>query len=321
MYYEVGFFGIVFLEIEPAITTNRHCHLVQDLADILRKMNLHQICIENSGNFVINEIKVKANDFVNKNQSIILLQNLQTKTLMEIRSEFSGKPIKIYKNVRDIVKKGDIIMDFDIEQSDEPQAPGLSKSPDNQATPRNDCGEDLLQALTINSETSKTSVSKVSDIPITDSIPEINLNLAQRLAKEDKQRLLKNRKLVLLVDLDQTLIHTTMSKSRAKIIPKDGISFQTEPKTPASTWYHTKLRPGTRDILENICHLFELYIVTFGTRSYADTIAQWLDPEQKYFSERILSRNSDGSGRFLLTHWFDNFWGLFEIFETLKSGF
>ena len=265
-------------------------------------MNSHQICIENSGNFVINEIKVKTNDFVEKNQSIILLRDLHTKTITEIRSEFSGKPIKIYKNVRDIVKKGDIIMDFDIEQSDEPQAPGLSKSPDNQATPRNDCGEDLLQALTINSETSKTSVSKVSDIPITASVPENKWNLDQRLAKEDKQRLLKNRKLVLIVDLDQTLIHTTMSKSRAKIIPKDVISFQTGPKTPASTWYHTKMRPGTEDFLENISHLFELYIVTFGTRSYADTITQWLDPEEKYFSKRILSRNSDGSGRFLLTH-------------------
>ena len=265
-------------------------------------MNLHQICIENSGNFVINEIKVKTNDFVDKNQSIILLKDLQTKILIEIRSEFSGKPIKIYKNVTDVVKKGNIIMDFDIEQSDEPQVPGLSKSPDNQATPRNDCGEDLLQALTISSETSKTSISKVCDIPITNSIPEINLNLAQRLAKGDKQRLLKNRKLVLIVDLDQTLIHTTMAKSRAKIIPKDGISFQTGPKTSASAWYHTKMRPGTRDFLENISHLFELYIVTFGTRSYADTIAQWLDPEQKYFSERIFSRNSDGSGRFLLTH-------------------
>ena len=32
---------------------------------------------------------------------------------------------------------------------------------------------------------------------------------AKQLGKEDEQRLLKNKKLVLLVDLDQTLIHTT----------------------------------------------------------------------------------------------------------------
>ena len=58
------------------------------------------------------------------------------------------------------------------------------------------------------------------------------------------------------------------------------------------------MRPGTEDFLKNINHLFELHIVTFGTRSYAEIIAQWLDPEQKYFSERILSRDSDGPGRY-----------------------
>ena len=35
---------------------------------------------------------------------------------------------------------------------------------------------------------------------------------AYHLAKLDEQRLLKNRKLVLVVDLDQTIIHTTMDK-------------------------------------------------------------------------------------------------------------
>lgn len=33
--------------------------------------------------------------------------------------------------------------------------------------------------------------------------------LAQKLGREDADRLLKDRKLVLLVDLDQTLVHTT----------------------------------------------------------------------------------------------------------------
>ena len=251
-------------------------------------MNFHQIYIENDGKFVIHDIKVKENDFVLKDQLIILLKDLQTENLIEIKAEFSGKLIKIYKNVDDKVRKGDIIMDFKIEQCDEPwvPSPGLPKYQGTRATPMNDCGEDLLQALTISSKTSKSS-SKDS---IIQSVPELNLKLAKNLAIEDKQRLLKNRKLVLLVDLDQTLIHTTMAKSSVKI--PNGISFQTGPKTSASsTWYHTKMRPGTEDFLKNVSFLFELHIVTFGTRSYADTIAEWLDPEQKYFSERILSRD------------------------------
>lgn len=38
---------------------------------------------------------------------------------------------------------------------------------------------------------------------------QVSEELAQKLGREDADRLLKDRKLVLLVDLDQTLVHTT----------------------------------------------------------------------------------------------------------------
>lgn len=38
---------------------------------------------------------------------------------------------------------------------------------------------------------------------------QVSEELAQKLGREDAERLLKDRKLVLLVDLDQTLVHTT----------------------------------------------------------------------------------------------------------------
>ena len=37
--------------------------------------------------------------------------------------------------------------------------------------------------------------------------------------------------------------------------------------------------------------LFQLHICTFGARLYAHTIAGFLDPDKKYFSYRILSRD------------------------------
>jgi len=55
--------------------------------------------------------------------------------------------------------------------------------------------------------------------------------------------------------------------------------------------YHTRLRPETRGFLERISKLYELHICTFGTRSYAHVIARHLDPEGKFFSDRILSRD------------------------------
>ena len=97
------------------------------------------------------------------------------------------------------------------------------------------------------------------------------LQEAENLGKIDEQRLLKNRRLVLLVDLDQTLIHTTNENIPAKM--KDVIHFQLGPKSP---WYHTMLRPGTTDFLKKISALYELHIVTFGARMYAHTIAKFL---------------------------------------------
>lgn len=40
-------------------------------------------------------------------------------------------------------------------------------------------------------------------------LPCLNSQQAEQLGREDQQRLHRNKKLVLMVDLDQTLIHTT----------------------------------------------------------------------------------------------------------------
>ena len=89
-----------------------------------------------------------------------------------------------------------------------------------------------------------------------------------------------------MVDLDQTVIHTTNENIPAKM--KNVIHFQLGPRSP---WYHTMIRPGTANFLKKISAMYELHIVTFGARLYAHTIAKFIDPESKYFSHRILSRD------------------------------
>lgn len=121
------------------------------------------------------------------------------------------------------------------------------------------------------------------------SVPELKVShkLAQKLGQEDTQRLLKDRKLVLLVDLDQTLIHTTNDNVPNNL--KDVYHFQLY--GPNSPWYHTRLRPGTPKFLEKMAPSFELHICTFGARNYAHQIAMFLDESGKFFSHRILSRD------------------------------
>ncbi|XP_020717658.1 RNA polymerase II subunit A C-terminal domain phosphatase isoform X2 [Ceratitis capitata] len=128
-----------------------------------------------------------------------------------------------------------------------------------------------------------------ASVPMVHSIPDLKVTqkLAQKLGHDDTRRLLQDRKLVLLVDLDQTVIHTTNDNVPINI--KCIYHFQLY--GPHSPWYHTRLRPGTPLFLERMSQFYELHICTFGARNYAHMIAQLLDPEGKYFSHRILSRD------------------------------
>uniref|UniRef100_A0A671SR46 RNA polymerase II subunit A C-terminal domain phosphatase n=1 Tax=Sinocyclocheilus anshuiensis TaxID=1608454 RepID=A0A671SR46_9TELE len=110
---------------------------------------------------------------------------------------------------------------------------------------------------------------------------------AEQLGREDQQRLHRNRKLVLMVDLDQTLIHTTEQHCQ-RMSNKGIFHFQLGRGEPM---LHTRLRPHCKDFLEKIAKLYELHVFTFGSRLYAHTIAGFLDPEKKLFSHRIMSRD------------------------------
>ncbi|XP_022663372.1 RNA polymerase II subunit A C-terminal domain phosphatase-like isoform X2 [Varroa jacobsoni] len=144
-----------------------------------------------------------------------------------------------------------------------------------------ECGADLRELEA--GEAGDASVSMIH------AIPELRINeqLSQSIGKADEQRLLGLRKLVLLVDLDQTLVHTTSEMIHPKL---KGVEHFTLPGN-RQLWYHTRIRPGTERFLEKISRLFELHIVTFGARPYAHHIASLLDKQKKYFQFRILSRD------------------------------
>ncbi|PSN32086.1 hypothetical protein C0J52_19241 [Blattella germanica] len=115
----------------------------------------------------------------------------------------------------------------------------------------------------------------------------LNASVPMTLGRADEKRLLKDRKLVLLVDLDQTLIHTTNDNIPANL--KDVYHFQLYGQ--GSPWYHTRLRPGAQKFLSEMSQIYELHICTFGARNYAHMIAAFLDGDGKFFSHRILSRD------------------------------
>ncbi|EED19432.1 RNA Polymerase II CTD phosphatase Fcp1, putative [Talaromyces stipitatus ATCC 10500] len=130
---------------------------------------------------------------------------------------------------------------------------------------------------------------------------------ATRVEEDAKRRLLASKRLSLVVDLDQTIIHATVDPTvgewkEDKNNPnheavKDVRAFQLTDDGPGmrGCWYYIKLRPGLESFLQNISKLYELHIYTMGTRAYAQNIANIIDPDRKLFGDRILSRDESGS--------------------------
>ncbi|PWW72119.1 hypothetical protein C7212DRAFT_287217 [Tuber magnatum] len=130
---------------------------------------------------------------------------------------------------------------------------------------------------------------------------------ATRLEAETKRRLLKSKKLSLVVDLDQTIIHATVDPTVGdwKNDPfcinhesvKDVQSFKLDEDIIGGrgTWYYVKMRPGLKEFLEHISQLYELHIYTMGTRAYAMSVKRIVDPDGRIFGERVLSRDESGS--------------------------
>jgi RNA polymerase II subunit A-like phosphatase len=130
---------------------------------------------------------------------------------------------------------------------------------------------------------------------------------ATRVEEDAKRRLLSSRRLSLVVDLDQTIIHATVDPTVGEWqedennpnheAVKEVKSFQLVDDGPGmrGCWYYIKLRPKLKEFLKTISEIYELHIYTMGTRAYAQNIANIVDPDRKIFGDRILSRDESGS--------------------------
>ncbi|EXJ59850.1 hypothetical protein A1O7_03997 [Cladophialophora yegresii CBS 114405] len=167
------------------------------------------------------------------------------------------------------------------------------------------CGKDMT-IVAVGSETTDADRAPIRMAHDTAHLT-ISREEASRIDEEAKRRLLSSRKLSLVVDLDQTIIHAAVEPTiREWMEDKDNPNhdavsdvraFQLTDDGPGmkGCWYYIKLRPGLAEFLDHISQLYELHIYTMGTRQYATEIAKLVDPEKKYFSDRILSRDESGS--------------------------
>jgi len=233
---------------------------------------MEDIKFTGTGPGVVKEVKVKKGGMLSQGTVILLYQLADDNSLHKVKCPKLGRVVNVRAKAKEPIKPGDVILSMT----------GGCPHPTIMKDMCAECGADLRK-LDDDKTGGNASVSMIH------SIPELKVSNTEAvdLGKQDQDRLRKSRKLVLLVDLDQTLIHTTNDNIPPNI--KDVYHFQLY--GPRSPWYHTRIRPGTASFLATISQMYELHICTFGARMYAHTIAAFLDPDGKYFSHRILSRD------------------------------
>lgn len=151
----------------------------------------------------------------------------------------------------------------------------------------------------------------------TDSKLKVSRREAEDIEQSLKKRLRESKKLVLVVDLDQTVIHCGVDPTIGewKKDPSNPnyetlkdvqmFALDEEPIVPPlylgprpperKCWYFVKVRPGLKEFFEKVAPLYEMHIYTMATRAYALEIAKIIDPDGSLFGDRILSRDENGS--------------------------
>jgi RNA polymerase II subunit A-like phosphatase len=165
-----------------------------------------------------------------------------------------------------------------------------------------ECGEDMTKVdyLSREANVERATVNLTHD----NTQLKVSHDEAARGEEDTKRRLLNAKKLTLVVDLDQTVIHTTCERTVAEWqadpdnpnyeAVKDVKGFQLADDHPSSNnWYYVKMRPGLEDFFDRLSKLYEMHVYTMATRAYAQAIMKIIDPDRKYFGDRILSRDEN----------------------------
>ncbi|TVY15243.1 RNA polymerase II subunit A C-terminal domain phosphatase [Lachnellula arida] len=169
------------------------------------------------------------------------------------------------------------------------------------------CGKDMTEMswASAGDDTERAKINMIHD----QTALRVSQEEASKAEQETQRRLLQHRKLSLVVDLDQTIIHACIEPTVGEWqsdptspnyeAVKNVRSFQLNDDGPRGVAsgcnYYIKMRPGLKEFLASIAELYELHVYTMGTRAYALNIAKIVDPDKKLFGDRIISRDENGN--------------------------
>eukprot|EP00727_Mastigamoeba_balamuthi_P014653 m51a1_g9813 hypothetical protein (447) ;mRNA; r:1857076-1859649 len=120
---------------------------------------------------------------------------------------------------------------------------------------------------------------------------------ACELRSESTRLLRTHRKLALVLDLDETLVHTVAERDAAAV-PPGARSFRLGPVGPGEFVYVVWPRPRLAAFLQGAAALFELHLYTMGNqpyalKPYALKVCEIIDPTSSFFKRRIISKDDN----------------------------
>jgi len=117
---------------------------------------------------------------------------------------------------------------------------------------------------------------------------------AAKMRNQSRDRLHTQRKLMLFLDIDHTLVHATKDPRARNVArhPQLGpnikeIHFKNQYGCP----YWIAERPGLYPYLARVAELYNIVLYTMGSRAYAECVCKIVDPTSELIRNRIISRD------------------------------
>eukprot|EP01125_Pyxidicula_operculata_P006618 TRINITY_DN2284_c1_g1_i1.p1 TRINITY_DN2284_c1_g1~~TRINITY_DN2284_c1_g1_i1.p1 ORF type:complete len:1115 (-),score=417.57 TRINITY_DN2284_c1_g1_i1:260-3604(-) len=226
-------------------------------------MKQHEVRWSGSDTCKLRDYKVRVNQQVKREQPLLLLEyTSSTETgsrlvVETLKSDVEGRVFSLPGKRGQKFEVGDILMI--ISTCTHPfQFEGICVQ----------CNANVTQFQ--NAIASPMIVSKSKGI-------KLSHEAAAEIQKAHEEKLLKERKLCLILDLDLTVLHAVRAdhlynfdpeKYKAKIYSLEGIEYYT---------YYVKFRPYVEQFLEEIKDLYEIHVYTMSTRQYATSVVGIMD--------------------------------------------
>ena len=158
----------------------------------------------------------------------------------------------------------------------------------------NDQSQPTLTVATIKSPTSPTSSLKVTKFAQSPTPPRPLIPRRQPSYSAQAPRPLRLTQKTLVIDLDETLIHSLAKGGRMSSGHMVEVKLNTTVGYGGATLgpqhpilYYVHKRPHCDDFLRRVCKWYNLVIFTASVQEYADPVIDWLEQERKYFSGRF----------------------------------